>query len=368
MTRRTLLMAGAALPLASGAVRFADANEASMRPMRRIAVEEHFTIPELTAAWRGVIQAGAADEPGFRLLVETVYSNPTPAMALINKRLADMGDDRIQYLDKMGIDLQVVMIAAPGVQVLQAAEAKNIARLANDRLAEMIGLHPQRFAGLATIAPQDPAAAAVELHRAVKTLGLRGAIIHSHTKGEYLDQEKFFPIFEAAAALQVPIYLHPREPSPDMLKAYLDYYLFFAGWGFAAETGLHAMRLIFSGLFDKLPTLQIVIGHLGEGIPYWLERVDYYQQFLIESGKQKQMRKPASAYFKDNFTVTTSGMNSPVAIDHALKVLGADRIMFAVDYPYTYGDKDVAVMNGSTIGHGAKQKIFQTNAERLFKL
>jgi len=234
-------------------------------------------------------------------------------------------------------------------------------------LAAAVRAHPTRFAGLAAIAPQDPASAAKEIERAAK-LKLNGLIVNSHTMGEYLDAEKFWPILEAAQALDMPIYLHPREPAASWVAPYLDYGLWFAGWGFAAETGLHALRLILSGAFERYPKLKIVLGHMGEGLPFWLQRID--NRYLLEEkihAARKLPRLP-SEYFLENFVITTSGVTSMPALHLSLDVLGVDRILFAADFPYENDAEAVKFMDGASVTEEERKKIYETNASRIFRL
>ncbi len=214
------------------------------------------------------------------------------------------------------------------------------------------------------IAPQDPQGAADELVRAVTKLGLRGASINSHTRGEYLDNKKFWHIFEQAEKLNVPIYIHPRTPSPDMLKPYLDYPgLDTAMLGFAHEVALHALRLICSGLFDEYPKLQIILGHLGESLPYWLWRIDDRAAYL-----SNKLQKKPSQYIKDNFYITTSGMFWQPALMCAYLALGAERILFAVDYPLQELKDAVQFMEEAPICDYDKEKICYLNAQQLLGL
>jgi 2,3-dihydroxybenzoate decarboxylase len=177
-------------------------------------------------------------------------------------------------MDAARVDKQVLSLWSPGVQAFDPMLGTELAHLVNDRVAEAVREHPDRFAALATIAPQAPAAAARELERAISQLGLHGAIINSHTKSEHLDDAKFWPIFEAAQALNTPIYLHPRNAPVQMYDAFTDYTMGGALWGFAMETSTHVVRLLMSGVFDQFPDLKIVLGHLGEGLPFWLDRLD----------------------------------------------------------------------------------------------
>ena len=333
---------------------------------RRIAVEEAFVTPEIMAQWH-VLLAGGNVEPGFAKMGETILAQ-TPANKPLDDRLLDIGAGRIAHMDSLGIDMHILSITSPGVQVFETALATRLAAESNDALAAAVKAHPTRFAGLAAIAPQDPAAAAREIERAARTLGLCGLIINSHTMGEYLDAPKYRPIFEAAEALDMPIYLHPREPAPSMVAPYLDYALYFAGWGFAAETGLHAMRLIMSGTFDRFPKLKIVLGHMGEGIPFWLQRIDDRYLLEVKIGAVDKLPKLPSQYFLDNFVITTSGVTSMPALRLSLDVLGVERILFAADFPYEDDAEAVRFMDGAAVTEAERKQIYETNAQRVFKL
>jgi 2,3-dihydroxybenzoate decarboxylase len=249
-----------------------------------------------------------------------------------------------------------------------------MARSINDELSTVVKRYPERFAGFAAIAPQDPAAASEELERAVVKLGLKGAVVNGHIRGEYLDDQKYWVIFERAEKLDVAIYIHPRMPSPDMIKPYLAYPgLASAMLGFAAEASLHAMRLILSGVFDKFPGLKIILGHLGEALPFWLWRID-------SRWKEEQEADPASAAyyknyqkspaqcFRDNFYVTTSGMYWHPVLQFVCSVLGADKIMFATDYPYESTEEAVRFIKSMPIRNEDREKICHLNAEKLLRL
>jgi 2,3-dihydroxybenzoate decarboxylase len=230
---------------------------------------------------------------------------------------------------------------------------------------------PGRYAGLAAIAPQDPAAAAAELERGVAKLGLKGAIVNSHTQGEYLDDEKFWDIFAAAEALGVPIYLHPNTPSKAMIEPYLARGLDGAVFGFAAETGLHALRLVVAGVFDRFPKLQIVLGHLGEALPYWLSRIDFMHGIMVRTNRYdtvKPLKKPASAYLKENFHYTTSGVGWEPPIMYVHQVIGAERLLYAMDYPYQYVAEEVVTQDNLPLSDAQKKMFFEDNAVKLFNL
>jgi 5-carboxyvanillate decarboxylase len=340
-------------------------------PYLRIATEEAYAPPELLIRYRKLLEDGSHNDPGFASFMSFYLGNPGPRLVEVRERIQDVGERRIRDMDATGIAKQILSLTSPGVQVFDAPTAVSLATSFNDQLAEAIRKHPDRFAGLAAIAPQDPPAAAIELQRAVKSLGLKGAIVNSHTRGEYLDEPKFWEIFEAAESLGVPIYLHPNTPSPRMVGPFLDRGLDGAVFGFAVETSLHVLRIVFSGVFERFPKLQMVIGHLGEGLPYWLFRIDFMHQRLVSNNRYasvpKLKRKP-SDYLKENFHATTSGMAWEPPILYALSVLGADRVLYAMDYPYQFVPEEVKVTDNLPISDADKKKLYQTNAERLFSL
>ena len=330
--------------------------------MKRIATEEAFSIPEQMDAMRAVLRKSDTYDPDLFLWDYLTRGGQ------LTDRLLDLEGERLRIMDEAGIDMQLLALTSTGVQMLDADRGTTLAALANDRLAEVIARHPRRFAGLCTVAPQDPARAAREIERSVRGLKLNGVMINSHTHGEYLDQPKFLPILEAAAALEVPLYIHPRSPAPSMAGAYREYHLEHAIWGYAVEAGLHAVRLIMSGVFDRIPALRIVIGHMGENIPYALYRMDWMHEM---TGRTKMMERPPlklppSEYFKRNFTITTSGVNWTPALQFCIGVLGVDRIMWAVDYPYQETTEAVQWLNEAGIADGHKERIFHANAERIF--
>jgi 2,3-dihydroxybenzoate decarboxylase len=364
-TRRTLLAAAAA---AAAPRAFAQqSTEQGESAMRRIAIEEAFVTQEIADQWKVIIDADAVGEPGFKKMGETILADST-GTRLIHERLIDLGEGRIKDMDETSVDMHVISLTSPGVQVFPGDLAAELAKDANDQLAHAVRAHPSRFAGLAAIAPQLPDVAAQELERAISQLGLCGAIINSHTRGEYLDNEKFWPILEAAESLQAPIYLHPRTPSPSMIEPYLDYGLYFAGWGFAAETSLHAMRLIMSGAFDQFPDLKIILGHMGEGLPFWLDRIDNRYLLQVKIGAVDELSKLPSEYFRSNFVITTAGMGYSAPLKLSLETLGPERILFAADYPYENMAEAVEFMNSADMSDEDRQKIFHGNAEKLFSI
>ena len=338
---------------------------------KRIATEEAFATRDQLSEFHKLLASGKAIDPGFKSLVGHYLLSESDRATQVRNRLIDLDERRIADMDSTGIDLQVLALTSPGVQIFDADVARALAISTNDQLAEAIARHPGRFAGLAAIAPQDPAAAVRELERGVKKLGLKGAIINSHTRGEYLDDKKFWPIFEAAEALDVPIYLHPNTPPPAMIAPLLECGLDGAVYGFAVETGMHILRIITSGVFDRFPKLQIVVGHLGEAIPFWLFRVDYMHRGIVNSKRypcMQPLKQKPSDYFKQNFYVTTSGMASELPIMFVRSVMGMDRLLYAMDYPYQFEADEVVLSDGLPMSDEEKKRFFQTNAEKTFHL
>jgi 5-carboxyvanillate decarboxylase len=285
--------------------------------------------------------------------------------------LTDLDQVRLQHMDEAGIDHQVIALTSPGVQVMDKATAVSFSRTANDQLAEAVRRHPTRFTGMIAVAPQDPTAAAKEIERGVTKLGMHSVIINSHTQGEYLSDPKFWDIFAAAEAHDVPIYLHPNALPKNMLAPFQECGLDGAIYGFGVETGLHALRIITSGVFDRFPKLQMIIGHMGEALPFWAYRLDYMHQATVKSERYesiKPLRKKPSDYLKENFIVTNSGVAWEPAIKFTQSVIGVDRVMYAMDYPYQYAVDEVAVLDNMQMSEDDKKKFFQTNAQRVFKI
>jgi 2,3-dihydroxybenzoate decarboxylase len=336
----------------------------------RIAAEEAFGTHEISAEYRKLLDSGSTD-PGFESLIGFYLRNPNPRIAAVSERLLDLGERRLRDMDETGIAQQLLLLTAPGVQVFDADRGRALARSSNDQLAAAIRKHPGRFAGLAAIAPQDPTAAAAELERGVRTLGLKGAVVNSHTRGEYLDDPKFWPIFEAAEALDVPIYIHPTTPPASMIEPFLERGLDSAIFGFAVDTALHVLRIIVAGVFDRFPKLQIAIGHLGEALPYWLFRIDFMHARAVAANRYpgvKKLKRAPSEYLKENVYVTTSGMAWEPPILYAISVLGIDRVMYAMDYPYQFVPEEVLVTDNLPILEADKQKLYHSTAQRVFKL
>jgi 5-carboxyvanillate decarboxylase len=343
---------------------------AFMSSYLRIAAEEAFAPPEVLRCYRKLIAEEPELDRGFTSLMGFYLGSSARAVQVMS-RMTDLGEIRLRDMDDSGIAKQILSLTSPGVQIFDAGTAISLAELTNDYAAEAIRKHPDRFAGLAAIAPQHPAAAAKELERGVRQLGLRGAIVNSHTRGEYLDDSKFWPIFEAAEALGVPVYLHPNTPPPAMIRPFLERGLDGAIFGFAVETALHMLRIIVAGVFDRFPNLQIILGHLGEGLPYWLFRIDFMHRAMVAANRYesvKKLNRKPSEYLKQNVYVTTSGMAWEPPILYAQSVLGVDRVLYAMDYPYQFVPEEVNVTDSLPISEADKMKLYQMNAERVFSL
>jgi len=321
--------------------------------MRTVTLEEHFSTPE-------VVKATAHLQSGQRSgWVQTVRD-----------KLLDLGEVRIAEMDAAGIDTQVISLVNCGIDKLEPATATALVRNANDQLAAAVGKHPDRLAGFAALALQDPQAAAAEFERCVCKLGFKGALVHGTVRGVFLDQPQFTPLFETAQALDVPIYLHPTPPTPPVQEAYYGglpgntgFFLSTAAWGWHAELGMHCLRLMVSGLFDRLPKLKIIIGHLGENLPFSIARAD-----AVLARDAEHLKRRVADYFCENFYLTTSGYFTLPPLLCALQVVGADRILFSVDYPFSPNTEGCDFLSSLPISPEDREKIAHGNADRLLKL
>ena len=339
-------------------------------PYQRIATEEAFAPAEMIDIYRKILAKSDVD-PGFQGLMGFYMSSPSARAQHIMRCLQDLDQVRLQHMDDAGIDRQVIALTAPGVQVMDKDTAVAFSRVANDELAEAVRRHPTRFTGMIAVAPQDPAAAALEIERGVTRLGMNAVIINSHTQGEYLSDSKFWDIFAAAEAHDVPIYLHPNSLPRNMIGSFQDCGLDGAIYGFGVETGLHALRIITAGVFDRFPKLQLIIGHMGEALPFWAYRLDYMHRATVLSNRYesiKPLRKKPSDYLRENFFITNSGVAWEPAIKFTQEIVGVDRVMYAMDYPYQYAADEVKAMDNMAMSAEVKKKFFQTNAESVFKI
>ena len=341
-----------------------------VRPYRRIATEEAFSPPEMLDIYRRIL-AKADVDVGFKHLMGFYMSSPSERAQHIMRCLTDLDALRLQHMDMAGIDVQVLGLTSPGVQIMDKDTAVAFAPLANDILADAIRRHPDRLVGMIAVAPQDPAAAAREIQRGVNQLGMNAVVINSHTQGEYLSATKFWPIFEAAEALDTPIYLHPNAMPASMIQPFLEAGLDGAIYGFGVETGLHALRLITSGVFDRFPKLQVILGHMGEALPFWANRLDYMHGATVKSKRYhsvQTLRRQPSDYLRENFHITNSGVAWGAALKFTQDFMGPDRVLYAMDYPYQYVPEEVVMLENLDMAPQVRKAFFQDNAERLFKI
>jgi 5-carboxyvanillate decarboxylase len=338
-------------------------------PYKRIAAEEAWAPPELLDLYKGILEDKRTDDPGFLSMWNFFLNSPSSWARAVIQNLA-LGEARLEHMDEAGVDMQLLMLTSPGVQILDEATATSFAIFANDYLAEAVARHPDRWAGLAAVAPQNPAAAAKELERAVSRLGLKGAVVNSHTFDHYLDEARFWPIFEAAEALDVPIYIHPNTPPRQMIAPFLERGLEGAVFGFGVETALHVLGVITAGVFDRFPGLKVVVGHMGEGLPFQLYRLDHHRRAAINSHRVQPgpLKRSFTEYFRENIYITNSGVAWEPAIKFSQQVLGADRVMYAMDYPYQHLVSEVVALDAMSMSAEDKAAFFQTNVERVFKL
>ena len=293
----------------------------------------------------------------------------------LGPRLTDFQDKRVRLMDASGVELMILSLNAPAVQAIHDVKrAIDVAREANDMLAAQIKKRPDRFVGFAALPLQDPEAAARELTRCVKELGFVGALINGFSQAGtansalYYDLPQYRPFWRTLAELDVPFYLHPRNPLPGDIRAYEGHnWLLGPSWGFHAETAVHALRLIGSGLFDEYPSLQIILGHLGEGIPAYLWRIDNRNNWMKAPHKYAA-KKSVADYFRNNFVVTTSGNFSTSALNQAIAEIGIDRVLWSADYPFEDISDAAGWIDAAPISAADRDKIIRANAVKLFKL
>ena len=319
--------------------------------MRTIAIEEHFTTPELQKVLQG-------------------FMPDTPASKAVQVKLLDLGEGRLAAMDEGGVDMQVLSLPSSGFERIASDKATHVARNGNDRLAEAVRQYPSRFAGFASLNLKDVAAAAKEFERCIQTLGFHGALLHGHTGGAFLDDPRFLPIWEAAGALGVPLYLHPAPPAQPVYDVYYKglpgdcgQALSINGWGWHAELGMHVLRLILAGLFDKFPSQQVIIGHMGEDLPFSLVRAA-----TVLAPTAKHLKRPIADYFHSNIHVTSSGYFSQPPFQCALQVVGIERLMFSVDYPFSANTTGRAFLDAIPLSKSDHEKFACGNAQRLLKL
>ena len=323
--------------------------------MKIIGLEEHFVTEDVLTAWRAL-------DPRWQDVVHAQANGGE-----VGTRLLDLADQRIAAMDETGMDVQVLSLTAPGVQSLEPGEAVALQTASNDLLADTVRSRPDRFQGFATLATPDPAAAARELERAVTKLGLNGAMLFGRTRERNLDHPDNWPIFETAAALRALLYIHPQSPVPAVrdaiyggLNETVDAAFATFGLGWHYETGVQILRMVLAGVFDRFPDLQLITGHWGEVVLFYLDRIDNL------AGPAK-LARPVSEYFRQHVSVTPSGLWSQRYLRWALEVLGPERILFSSDYPYRFTrdggarrflqDADLSDADRTMIAHGNWERL-----------
>lgn len=336
-------------------------------PYKRIATEEAWTFPELVKAQTDYL--GAVDQPDDDSLA---MAGMFASMPKLQAMLQDIGEGRLAHMDDYGIDRQLLLLTSPGVQVVREGEGTALAREANDRAAESCRRWPDRYSALAAFDPRDVAGSVKEIERAMTVLKLNGAVLNSHFQGHYIDEPACEPILAALEAHDAALYIHPTAPY--LGKRYQDRGFLGALAGFPHDVWLHTMGLIFSGAFDKYPKLRLVIGHMGENLPLTLYRFDWMQGNAdgipgMRGGQPAvTLKHPVSHYFKTNIWITTSGVAWEPAIKFCQQVMGPERVLYAMDYPYQQSSDEVAVYDGLDIPDAHKTMLMQTNAETVFRL
>ena len=337
--------------------------------MKTIDFEAHFVTEEWVEAlyknegYPRLVEDKAA---GTRRMYFTAEAAEPFSDVLIGN-LLNVGEERIKNMDDAGIDVQVLSLTAPGVESLDPGLGEDLAKKSNDALAEIIGKYPGRFEGYAALSPKKPESAAGELERAVKDLGLKGWKTHSNYGDSYLDEKVYWPVLAKAEELNVPIYLHPTAPMIPQLRTY-GFALAGAPFGFGVETSLAMMRLVLSGVFDAFPNLKLILGHLGEGLPFVLQRIDFpfvRPHFKTDSAGLPGIMKTPSAYIKENMYVTTSGNYLEPAFICTKEALGIKRILLGTDYPYEDSIECMSFLEGLPLTGEEKTMVYGTNAESI---
>ena len=341
--------------------------------MKLITAEEHISMPYANKIINDYLKTQPADPKAMKEFGQS-FAEGLVAYHVTPEEMQDVDDSRIKYMDENGINVQILSYgdASTNPDMLPAEQSIPLTQRINTDIAATVKRHPDRYLGLATLPISDPKDAAKELKRAVTELDLKGALILGTAKGgQFLDDPKFMPIFEMAAQLDVPLYIHPSMPTEIIRKNYysnmnpigFNAIMSTPGWGWHMEAGLHVTRLILSGLFDKLPNLKLISGHWGEFVPYFLERLDEATTPVVDN----PLKHPVSYYYKKNVYVTPSGMYTWPQMQLVLTEMGADHILWAQDYPYVKGNAKDFLAN-TDIANDDKEKIAHENIEKLLKL
>jgi len=317
----------------------------------KIGLEEHYITPDFVDYWRTAVRG--IDEAFAQELIQ---------------QMSEVGEERIAIMDAAGIEMAVLSSAGSVLLEPDAVAAVKVAATGNDELAEIVSTYPERFAGFAMLPLQDPRAAADELERSVRELGFKGAMVFGHVHGRYLDEDEFSPVWERAQDLDVPIYLHPtgsyvipqnHSGRPQLLGPV---------WNWTEETATHALRLVFGGVFERYPRARLILGHMGETLPYLLWRLDSRHAFVTHGRPSTLTSRPPSWYITHNITVTTAGVCAPAALRCALAELGDDSVMFSTDYPFEDIVEAADFADSTPMDGTLRTKICYDNAKRILRL
>ena len=334
--------------------------------MKTIDFEAHFFTQkhlQSLSEYKGYPRLNDLDNVESRRVWHTEEVGQPYGDPLLNS-LKDTEESRLARMDKCGIDVQILSLSAPSIDQFEPEIGAPLAREANNMLAEIISRHPDRFRGYAVLAPKAPEEAADELERAVKELGFVGWNTHSNIGGSYLDEEEFLPIFERAEKLGIPIYLHPTIPAMPQIRKY-GFALAGPALGFGMETAMCMMRLIYSGVFDKYPGLKLIMGHLGEGLPFLIKRIDWAYVRPFDPKARPDIRKKPSEYMKGNVFVTTSGNHYEPAFMCTYEAMGIDNMLLGTDYPYEDLEECMDFVNGLQLSEADREKLLSLNAKKL---
>lgn len=331
--------------------------------MRTIAIEEHFSLPQ--------------EHQRLTEMMNAPDCSPTTSVTVgaalaVFKKMIDLREGRLADMDAAGIDMQIIQLTGAYLDQLDKQALTSLCRESNDILSQAVRSHPDRFAGFAQLPMKDPEAAVKELERCVSKLGFKAAVWSGMANGQFLDHPSFFPVLAEAERLNVPIYIHPAPPSKEVFDncysglGEASGIFALAGWGMHMESGTHSFRLILSGLFDRLPELQIITGHVGEGVPYNLDRADEFMSYGPYC--KLKLERRVGDYYRNNFYFSTSGYYSQAPLLCAVSVVGSDRIILGTDYPYGDSARTTKQINAALLSQDDIANISYRNAEKLFKL
>ncbi len=341
-----------------------------MGTTRLIATEEDWSIPEVAAELKHV--ARSPTQSLDKLLVAGIYDAAEDKSGYgkmdFLSGLLDVEEQRLPQMDKYGVDMHLLTLTAPGVQMFDADTATELAALSNDRMAEICRKYPTRFAGLGSFAPHSPKRAAKEVGRVMTDLKLNGLVVNGSTHGDYFDDYRFWPILEAAEAHNATIYIHPRAPSDTLKGPLQDYAMDSAMWGYGVEVGTNMLRMMAGGVFDRFPNLKICVGHMGEMIPFFIWRINFMNSRAQTVGRAPKTQRSMEEYFRDNFVFTTSGVEDPLALRYAIDRMGIDNVLWSIDYPYQPMEPAVKFIESFKCTDAERHALTHGNAERVFHI